>query len=136
MNQETTTQLPFAAKFLPWIGVGLTSLVVLFMIFDGVTKVARVKPVMEACEKMNISPEMAVGIGILLLVCTAIYVMPQTSVLGAVLLTGYLGGGVALQLANRSGTFPTVFPAAFGMLVWAGLVLREPRVLAWMFLRL
>ena len=120
---------------MPWLGAGLTVLVVLFMVFDGVTKVIRVKPVMEACQKMNISPEMAVGIGVLLLACTALYVTPRTAVLGAILLTGYLGGATAVQLINRSAVFPIAFPIGFGVLVWAGLVLREPRLVWWIFLR-
>ena len=139
MNQDTimqtSDQLSSASRFMPWLGTGLTTLVVLFMVFDGVTKIIKVKPVMEACQKMNISPEMAVGIGILLLACTTLYVTPRTAVLGAILLTGYLGGGVAAQLMNRSGAFPTVFPIGSGVLVWAGLILREPRLVRWIFLR-
>jgi hypothetical protein len=139
MNQDTimqtSDQLSSVSKSMPWLGTGLTALVVLFMVFDGVTKIIKVKPVMEACQKLNISPEMAVGLGLLLLACTALYVTPRTAVLGAILLTGYLGGGVATQLINRSAVFPTVFPIGFGVLVWAGLVLREPRLLQWIFLR-
>ena len=139
MNQDTimqtSDQLASASKFMPWVGTALTGLVVLFMVFDGVTKVIKVKPVMEACQKMNISPEMAVGLGILLLACTALYVTPKTAILGAVLLTGYLGGAVATHLISRSGVFPTAFPIGFGVLVWAGLVLREPRLIRWILLR-
>ncbi|HEY1123726.1 MAG TPA: DoxX family protein, partial [Haloferula sp.] len=54
-------------------------------------------PVMEACQKMGISPDIAVGIGLLLLVCTAIYLVPRTAILGAILLTGYLGGAAATR---------------------------------------
>lgn len=139
MNQDTimqtSGQLSSVSKFMPWLGTGLTVLVVLFMVFDGVTKIMKVKPVMEACQKMNISPEMAVGIGILLLACTALYVTPKTAILGAILLTGYLGGAMAAQWLNRSAAFPTAFPVGFGVLMWAGLVLREPRLLQWIFLR-
>ena len=139
MNQDTimqtSDQLSSVSRFLPWVGTGLTGLVVLFMVFDGVTKVIKVKPVMEACQKMNISSEMAVGVGFLLLACTAFYVTPRTAILGAVLLTGYLGGAVAAHLIGRSGAFPTVFPIGFGLLVWVGLALREPRLLRWILLR-
>jgi hypothetical protein len=139
MNQDTimqtSDQLSSVSKFLPWLGGGLTGLVVLFLIFDGVTKVIKVKPVMEACQKMNISPEMAVGIGLLLLACTALYVTPRTAVLGAILLTGYLGGAAAVHLVARSGAFPTAFAIGFGVLVWTGLVLREPRLVRWILLR-
>jgi hypothetical protein len=139
MNQDTILQTPdqlsSAYKFMPWIGTGLTTLVVLFLVFDGVTKVIKVKPVMEACQKLNISPEMAMGIGLLLLACTALYATPRTAILGAILLTGYLGGGVATHLIGRSGAFPTAFSVGFGVLVWAGLILREPRLLRWILLR-
>ena len=139
MNQDTIMQtsdhLSSASKFLPWLGTGLTGLVVLFMVFDGVTKVIKVKPVMEACQKMNISPEMAVGLGILLLACTGLYVTPKTAILGAILLTGYLGGAAAAHVIARSGTFPTAFAIGFGVLAWAGLALREPRLVRWILLR-
>ena len=132
---QTSTQLSSASKFLPWLGTGLTGLVALFMIFDGVTKVIKVTPVMEACQKMNISPEMAVGIGILLLACTGLYVTPKTAILGAILLTGYLGGAAAAHVIARSGVFPTAFAIGFGVLAWAGLALREPRLVRWILLR-
>jgi hypothetical protein len=120
---------------MPWLGAGLTGLVVLFLAFDGITKIIKVKPVMEACQKMNISPEMAVGIGILLLACTALYVAPRTAILGAILLTGYLGGAAATHVIARSGIFPIAFSIGFGVLVWVGLILREPRLVRWILLR-
>ena len=113
------------------MGAGLTGLVALFLAFDGITKVIRVAPVVEACQKMGISPNMAVGIGVLLLVCTVIHVIPRTAILGAILLTGYLGGAAATHVVQRSGVFPTVFAIGFGVLVWAGLVLRKPRLVHW-----
>ena len=116
-------------KGLPRLGAVLTGLAVLFFAFDGVTKVMRVAPVMEACEKMGISPEMAVGIGLLLLACTTLHVIPRTTILGAILLTGYLGGAAATHVIHRSGVFPTAFALGFGGLVWLGLILREPRLL-------
>ena len=139
MNQDTimqtSEQLTSNSNAMPWLGTALTGLVVLFLVFDGVTKVIQVKPVMEACQKMNISPEMAVGIGILLLACTAVYIIPKTAILGAILLTGYLGGAAAIHVIARSGIFPTVFAIGFGVLTWAGLILREPRLVRWIFLR-
>lgn len=139
MNHDTIQQssnfISTLVKAMPWLGPSLTALVVLFLIFDGVTKVMKVKPVMEACEKMHISPEMAVGIGLLLLACTAIHVIPRTAFLGAILLTGYLGGAVATHLIGRSTAFPTIFPVGFAALMWAGLILREPRLLRWILLR-
>ncbi|MCI0535189.1 MAG: DoxX family protein [Verrucomicrobiales bacterium] len=139
MNQDTimqtSDQLSSVSKFMPWLGAGLTGLVVLFLAFDGITKVIRLTPVMEACQKMGIGPELVVGIGILLLACTVLYVTPKTAILGAILLTGYLGGAAAAHMIARSGIFPTAFAIGFGVLVWAGLILREPRLLRWILLR-
>jgi len=139
MNQDTIMQtsaeLSSRPKVMSWVGAGLTGLVVLFLAFDGITKVVRVTPVMEACQKMGIGPDMAVGIGILLLACTALYVTPKTAILGAILLTGYLGGAAATHVIARSGIGPIAFAIGFGVLVWAGLILREPRLVRWILLR-
>lgn len=64
-------------------------------------------------------------IGLLALACTALYVIPRTSTLGAVLLTGYLGGAVAIQARAASAAFPTIFPVVVGVLAWGGLTLRD-----------
>ncbi|WP_202796966.1 DoxX family protein [Pedosphaera parvula] len=139
MNQDTIMQtsaeLSSVSKVMPWLGAGLTGLVVLFLAFDGITKVIRVARVMEACQKMGIGPDLAVRIGILLLACTALYVIPKTAILGAILLTGYLGGAAATQVIARSGIFPIAFSIGFGLLVWVGLILREPRLVRWILLR-
>ncbi len=116
-------------------GTGLTGLMVLFLAFDGITKVIRVAPVMDACQKMGIGPDMAAAIGLLLLACTVIYVVPRTALFGAVLLTGFLGGAAATHIVHGSGAFPAGFAVGCGVLVWTGLVLREPCLLRWMFRR-
>ena len=120
---------------MPRLGAGLTGLVVLFLAFDGITKVIRVTPVMEACQKMGIGSDLVAGIGMLLLACTALYVIPKTAILGAILLTGYLGGAAATHVIARAGNFPIFFAIGFGGLVWAGLILREPRLVRWILLR-
>jgi len=139
MNQDTITPTPVLRppvfKAMPKLGMGLTGLVVLFLAFDAITKVIRVAPVVEACEKAGIGSDLVPGIGLLLLACTAVYITPKTAVLGAILLTGYLGGATALHVIARSGLFPTSFAVAFGVLVWVGLILREPRLARWIFLR-
>jgi hypothetical protein len=101
-------------------------LVVLFLVFDGGTKVMRVAPVLEACARFGIGPAKAVAIGALLLACAALYAVPRTTVLGALLLTAFLGGAVATHVLGGSGWFETVFPAGVGGLVWLGVVLRDP----------
>lgn len=116
-------------------GATLTSLVVLFLAFDGVTKIIKIAPVVEASEQLGIPLHTLAGIGLLLLSCTAIYAIPQTAVLGAILLTGYLGGAAAIHVRAGSGAFPVTFSVLFGVLAWAGLVLREPRLLRTILLR-
>jgi hypothetical protein len=104
-----------------WGGWIISGLVVLFLTFDGVTKIIKVAPVVEASEKLGIPPHTLLGIGIVLLACTAIYSIPQTAVLGAILLTGYLGGATAIHVRAGSGLFPIAFSIAMGVLAWAGL---------------
>jgi len=118
-----------------WAGRIITRLLVLFLSFDGVTKVIKVTPVMEACERLGLPPHTVAGIGVLLLVCTAIYSVPPTAVLGAILLTGYLGGAAAIHVRGGSGWFEIAFSIAFGVLTWVGLVLREPRLLGFILPR-
>jgi hypothetical protein len=120
---------------MPRLGLGLTGLVVLFLAFDGITKVIRVAPVVEACQKVGIASDLVTGIGLLLLACTAIYVIPKTVILGAILLTGYLGGAVTVHVMARAGNFPIFFAIGFGVLVWTGLALREPRLVRLILLR-
>jgi hypothetical protein len=116
-------------------GAGLSVLVVLFLAFDGITKVIQVKPVIEACQKMGIGPTLAVAIGLLLLACTLLYVIPRTAILGAILLTGFLGGATATHAVVGTEKFPMFFSIACGVLVWSGLALREPRLVRWILLR-
>jgi hypothetical protein len=118
-----------------WAGGIITGFVVLFLAFDGVTKIIKVAPVIEASEKLGVPQHTLLGIGIVLLACTAIYAIPQTAVLGAILLTGYLGGAAAIHVRPGSGAFPIAFSIAFGVLAWVGLILREPRLLWTILLR-
>lgn len=118
-----------------WAGWIVSGLVILFLIFDGGTKILKVAPVVEACERVGITANMAVGIGIVLLACTALYALPQTAFLGAILLTAFLGGAVVTHVRGGSGVFETAFAIGFCGLAWLGLVLREPRVLWAILLR-
>ena len=106
----------------------ITGLVVLFLAVDGAAKVIQVAPVVEASGKLGFSRDSILGIGIVLLACTTIYSIPPTAVLGAILLTGYLGGAAAIHVRAGSGAFPVAFSIAFAVLAWVGLVLREPRL--------
>jgi hypothetical protein len=131
----TDTQLTPLSNGAIWTGWIITGLVVLFLVFDGVTKVIKVAPVVEASERLGVPQHAILGIGVVLLVCTAIYVIPQTAVLGAILLTGFLGGAVAIHVRAGSGAFPIAFSIGFGVLAWVGLILREPRLLWTILLR-
>ena len=118
------------SKSLIWTGRIISALVVLFLVFDGAMKVVREIHTITASAELGYSPGSIVWIGALLLACTAIYVIPRTAVLGAVLLTGYLGGAVASNVRVGHPVFECMFPVIFGVLVWAGLFLREPRLRA------
>lgn len=111
-----------------WTGRVLSTLAVLFLVFDGATKVMKEKHVMAASAQLGFPERTIVGIGILLLACTALYVLPRTSILGAILLTGYLGGAVATQVRFGRTLFETLFPVIFGGFVWAGIFLRDARL--------
>lgn len=111
-----------------WI---ITGLMAAFNLFDVVGKFAAPKPVADAFVRTGWPLELSSTLGVILLVCTVLYLIPRTSVLGAVLLTGYLGGAVATNLRLHNPLFTnTLFPVYFGILIWLGLLLREPRVKA------
>ena len=118
-----------------WTGLVVTAGVTLFLAFDGLTKILQVTPVVRATEKLGLPPYSTVPIGVVLLVCTALYALPKTAVIGALLLTAYLGGAVAIHVSAQSGAFPILFSIAFGALVWTGLALRNPALGACLTLR-
>lgn len=111
-----------------WAGRIVSAVLVLFMVFDSVTKVMKVPQVIEATVRIGFPESTVVGIGVALLICTVVYVIPQTSVLGAILLTGYLGGATAANVRAGTGPFNTSFPVIFAALVWVSLFLRERRL--------
>jgi len=106
----------------------LTVLTALFMLMDGVMKIVKPAQVLEANVRLAYPVSTLSGIGIALIVCTVIYLVPRTSLLGAVLLTGYLGGAVASNVRAGSGLFETIFPVLFAAVVWAGPWLRDRRL--------
>jgi hypothetical protein len=118
-----------------WTGRVISALAVLFLFMDGVMKLVNPVFVVEASERLGYAPSLALGLGILLLGCTVLYVIPWTSVLGAVLLTGYLGGAVASHVRISDGWFPSLFPVIFGSLIWGGLLLRDKPLRALLPLR-
>jgi len=119
-----------------WAGIVVTALPVLFLLFDAVMKLVNPAPVVESMRSLGYPLDLAPAIGVLQLACIAAYVVPRTSVLGAILLTGYLGGAVAthVRVGNPLASH-VLFPVYVGVLVWAGLYLREPRLRALVPLR-
>jgi hypothetical protein len=117
-------------------GVTLSVFAVLFLIFDGVIKLFDLEMVRQSMAELGYPVGIAVGIGLLELTCLALYVVPRTSVLGAVLLTGYLGGAIATHLRIGNPLFSHVlFPTYVAALIWGGLFLRDHRLRAFLPLR-
>lgn len=111
-----------------WTGRILTVFAAFFMLLDGVMKIVQPPQVLEANVRLQYPLTTLSGIGIALIACALIYLIPRTSILGAVLLTGYLGGAVASNVRAGSGWFETIFPILFAVLVWGGLWLRDRRL--------
>ncbi len=111
-----------------WTGRVLSGLTSLMFVLDGLGHLMKPTPVVEAFARLGYPLSASVGIGVLLLACTAIYVTPRTSILGAILLTGYLGGAVSTHVRAGSSLFETVFPVILGVLVWAGIFVRDAKL--------
>lgn len=114
-----------------WAGRIMSGIVVLFLIFDGVTKLMTIQPVVDGMRKLGYPVPLAPVIGTIVLICVILYVIPRTAPLGAILLTGFLGGAVASQLRIGMPLLGyTLFPIYLAMLAWGGLYLRDGRVRA------
>ena len=111
-----------------WAGRVASALVVAFLLFDGGIKAAMLEPAVEGSVQLGYPEATVFGIGLALIVSTALYAVPRTAFIGAILLTGYLGGAVATQVRVEDPWF--LFPAFFGVLVWGGLFLRDKRIRA------
>ena len=116
-----------------WIGRVLSGLVVLFLAADGAMKLVPIPIVTETMAQLGYSAsvDLARGLGVITLVCTALYAFPRTSVLGAILLTGYMGGAMATHLRAGSPLFSQMlFGFYLGLMIWGGLYLRDDRLRA------
>lgn len=125
---QSGTQAAAISRANPWAGRIVIGLPVLFMLVDGTMKLFRPTPVVETMTELGFSERLTVGVGVLALACIAMLLYPRTSVLGAVLLTGYLGGAVASNARIEAGLFSIIFPVIIAALVWGGLYLRDERV--------
>lgn len=114
-----------------WTGRALTGLVTVFLLFDVTLKLVHPPMVLEGTAKLGYPESSLLVTALLLLGSTLLHLVPRTATLGAILLTGYLGGAVATHLRVGDPVFShTIFPVYVGVLVWAGLVLRRPSVAA------
>ena len=113
------------SKKLLWTGRILTGLTAAFLLLDGAMKLVLIAPVLDACNRLGYDPGIVRALGLLLVTCTVVHIIPRTQVVGALLLTGYLGGATATHV--RVGD-PCWFPVVMGVILWAGLYLREPRL--------
>lgn len=114
------------SKGMLWTGRVITTLVVLFMLFDSITKVLKLPMVVEPSAKVGITANMIFWIGVTLLVSTILYAIPHTSVLGAILVCTYLGGAVCADVITHAPAANSCMAIAFGILAWLGIWLREP----------
>ena len=111
-----------------WGGRIMSGLPALFFLVDGSMKLFKPAVVVEATRQLGYPESAIVGIGLALLASTLLYLLRRTSILGAVLLTGYLGGAVATHVRVEAGLFKIIFPVVVGALIWGGLWLRDRRV--------
>ena len=119
-----------------WIGRILSGLMIAFLLADAIMKVMKARVAVEGSIQLGYPESVVFGIGAILLVSTALYAVPQTSVLGAILLTGYLGGAIATHVRVGSPLFGyTLFPIYVGVVLRAGLYLRDARLRALIPLR-
>jgi hypothetical protein len=118
-----------------WTGRVFSALSILFLLLDGIMKLFKPAFVVEATVQLGYPESTIVGIGIVLVASTVLYIIPRTSILGAILLTGYLGGAVATHVRVGGGWFPIVFPVIIAAFVWGGIYLRDERLRALIPLR-
>ena len=116
-------------RWMQWTGWGMTGLMIVFLLFDSVSKLVLEQHAVEATTKIGYPLDVIRPLGITGLACTILYAIPRTSVLGAILLTGYLGGAIASKVRLEDPLFSSVlFGVYFGILIWGGLYLRDERV--------
>jgi hypothetical protein len=111
-----------------WVSYIVSAIPVLFLVSSGIAKLVQPAPILQGFAQIGFAQSLVVRLGILELICTAVYLIPRTSVLGAILLTGYLGGATVTHLRVSDPKF--VAPVILGVFIWGGLFFREPRLRA------
>lgn len=124
LQATSTTQQSVKAV---WTGRIISSLCILFLLFDAIGKIVKESHSIEGSVQLGWPEHLIQPIGIALLICTILYIFPRTAFIGAILLTGYLGGAIAIMV--RAGQ-PLYFALVFGILVWIGLYFRNPKLKA------
>ena len=110
-------------------GIALSTVAVLFLLFDAIGKLARPQAVIEGTTQLGYPASVIVPLGIIQIVCLILYIVPRTSLIGALLWTGYLGGAVATHVRIGNPLFSHIlFPTYVALLLWLGLWLREQRL--------
>jgi hypothetical protein len=134
--QPTPPAFPSPSPALVWTGRVLSLVVVLFLLFDGAIKLLEIGPVVDAFHQLGYPVQTAPGIGLLALGCAVLYAVPRTAVLGAIVLTGLLGGAIASHVRVNDPLFShTLFGVYLGVMAWGGLWLRDDRLRAMIPLR-
>lgn len=119
--------IPPQSKGQLWTGRVLSTLPVLFLLFDATLKLIKPQPVVEGTVALGYSPSVITPLGITLLICVVLYCIPVTRILGAILLTAYLGGAVATHVRHGDPVFSHIlFPTYLGAFLWLGLYFRDP----------
>jgi hypothetical protein len=133
---HSDSEIAVGSKKMVWAGRIVSAIAVLFLIFDAVVKVWKMAVAVDATAQLGYPANFVLGIGVLELVCLVLYLIPRTSILGAILMTGYLGGAIASQLRAGNPLFSNVlFPVYVGLLIWGGLYFRDTRLRALIPLR-
>ena len=131
---ESTLRVSPASNTRLWIGRILSGIVIVFLLFDGIIKLIPIAPVIETLQQLGYSANVipvARGIGVMTLVIVVLYAIPRTAILGAILLTGLLGGAMATHLRVGSPLFThLLFGLYLGLMAWGGLYLRDDRLRA------
>lgn len=125
---EPGTQAASVSKRRLWAGRIISALPALFLLIDGIMKLFKPAVVVDGTVKLGYPENVILPLGIVLTACTILYLIPRTAFLGAILLTGYLGGAVATHVRVGEGPFPISFPIIMGALLWGGLWLRDNRL--------
>ena len=128
-GMQSAIQRGSSSKTSLWAGRIITGLIAAFLVFDAVIHLLKPAPVVEGFAKLGFPIRFAVPLGIIELVCVLLYGIPCTSIFGAILMTGYLGGAIAIQLPTGNPFFGEVlFPVYIGVFLWGGIYLRDDRL--------